>query len=165
MRPISLPRIVVSFALGFGAIVCTSTDALSTLAGPEAKLVRRVNQLRIDHGLIQLRGSPTLGAVARAHADEMARHGYLSHINLVGQNPLERVQAAGVDGFRLLAENIAASGVRGDRTAVAIDEWMQSERHRENLLNPAFNTTGVAVVDAPGGRTIFVQLFATFQAR
>ena len=157
-----LLRVVTDFALGFGSIVCSTTGALSALAGPDAELVQRVNELRTSHHLIPLRGSPELGRVARAHAEDMARLGYLSHVNPAGLDPLGRVRAARVEGFRLLAENIAASNVEGDRTAVAIAEWMQSESHRENLLNPAFNTTGVAVVDAPGNRTLFVQLFATF---
>ncbi len=162
MNPISVSRTVLGFTLGFCFVIFTTTAALSALTGPNAELVRRVNELRAERDLAPLQGSPALGQVAQAHAKDMARHGYLSHINLAGQNPLERVNAAGVRGFRLLAENIAVSSVRGDRTAIAIEEWLQSERHRENLLNPAFNTTGVAVVKAPGNRTIFVQLFATF---
>ena len=162
MIPASLVRALAGFALGFGIVICSASAALSTLVGPEADLVQRINHVREERQLIPLRGSADLGGVARAHAEEMARHGYLNHINLAGQNPLERVQAAGVDGFRLLAENIAASSVPGDRTAVAIDEWLQSPTHRENLLNPAFNTTGVAIVHTPDHRTIFVQLFATF---
>ena len=158
----SLLRVVTGFALGFVTIVCSTSGALSALAGPDAELVQSVNALRTSHDLLPLRGSPELGRVARAHAEEMARQGYLSHVNAAGLNPLGRVRAAGVEGFRLLAENIAASNVEGDRTAVAIAEWMQSESHRENLLNPAFNTTGVAVVEGPGNRTLFVQLFATF---
>lgn len=161
--PGSLLGIVLSFALGFGTVVCTTTAALSSLVGPEAELVRRVNQVREDHGLIPLRGSTELGRVARAHAEDMARNGYLGHVNRVGQNPLDRVRAAGVTGFRLLAENIASSSVSGDRTAIAIEEWLRSPSHRKNLLHPGFNTTGVAIVPSPDdGPTIFVQLFATF---
>ena len=92
----------------------------------------------------------------------MARDGYLSHINPAGQNPLDRVHAAGITGFRLLAENIAATNKRGDRIAEIIDSWMNSPIHRENLLNPAFNTTGIAVVEGRDGTTIAVQLYATY---
>ncbi len=158
----SLLRVVTGFALGFGSIVCSTSGALSALTGPDAELVQRVNELRTSYHLNPLRGSTELGRVARAHAEDMARQGYVSHLSPAGLDPLERARAAGVKGFRLLAENIAASNVDGDRTGVAIAEWMQSESHRENLLNPAFNTTGVAVVEAPGNRTLFVQLFATF---
>ena len=96
------------------------------------------------------------GLVARAHAEDMARHGYLSHTNPKGQDALARVQAARVEGFRLLAENIGASSVSGDRIASIVEEWLRSPTHRENLLNPAFNTTGVAVVKTDDGRTLSV---------
>jgi hypothetical protein len=29
-------------------------------------------------------------------------------------------------------------------------------------LNPAFNTSGVAIVEAPNGRTLVVELYATY---
>ena len=43
-----------------------------------------------------------------------------------------------------------------------VDEWMRSRDHRENLLNPAFNTSGVGVVESSGGQTIIVELYATY---
>ena len=74
----------------------------------------------------------------------------------------ERVRAAGIDGFRLLAENIGTTTMPGDRVTALIEGWMDSPIHRENILNPAFNTTGIAVVETSDGRTIAVQLFATY---
>ena len=135
---------------------------MESLVGPEAQLLERVNRVRSDHHLRALHGSQDLAQVARSHADEMAREGYLSHINPRGENPLQRVEAAGIQGFRLLAENIAASDVTGDRISAVVTEWLRSPIHRENLLNPAFNTSGIGIVQAPDGRTVFVELFATF---
>ena len=151
------------FAAGFGAVIWLATAPLEALAGPEAQLFQRVNQVRTERELIPLKPSAELAAVARAHAEDMARRGYLSHENPEGQNPLNRVTAAGVKGFRLLAENIGASSVGGDRVEAIVSAWMGSHDHRENLLNPAFNTAGVAVVEAPDGRTIAVELYATIQ--
>lgn len=150
------------FGAAFTAVIWLSTAPLEALAGSEAELFDRVNQVRAQHDLIPLHGSTELAAVARTHALDMARRGYLSHENPEGQNPLERVQAAGVTGFRLLAENIGSSSVGGDRVVAIVDGWLGSHDHRENLLNPAFNTAGVAVVDAPDGHTIVVELYATF---
>jgi len=150
------------FGLAFTAVIWVSTAPLEALAGSEAELFDRVNQVRAQHDLIPLRGSTELAAVARAHAQDMARRGYLAHENPEGQNPLNRVQAAGVAGFRLLAENIGSSTVGGDRVEAIVTGWMNSHDHRENVLNPAFNTAGVAVVDAPDGRTIVVELYAMF---
>ena len=152
------------FGLSFAAVIWLSTAPLEALAGSEAQLFDRVNQVRAEHALIPLRGSSELAAVALAHAKDMARRGYLAHESPEGQNPLNRVTAAGVTGFRLLAENIGSSTVGGDRVEAIVNGWMNSHDHRENVLNPAFNTAGVAVVDAPDGRTIVVELYATFAA-
>jgi len=151
------------FGAGFAAVIWLATAPLEALAGPEAELFARVNAVRAEHQLIPLRASSELAAVARAHAEDMARRGYLAHENPEGKNPLDRVTAAGVTGFRLLAENIGESSVSGDRVEAIVVAWMGSHDHRENVLNPAFNTAGVAVVEAPGGKTIVVELYATFQ--
>jgi uncharacterized protein YkwD len=153
-------RAALSFGLGFGAVVWLFTAPFPALAGPDADLHARVNAVRAEHKLIALAGSSELAAVARAHASDMLRRNYLSHDNPEGQNPLQRVQAAGLSGFRLLAENIGAT-TESYALARIVTEWMRSHDHRENLLNPAFNTTGLAVV-SDGTRTIAVQLYATY---
>ena len=150
------------FGVAFTAVIWLGTAPLEALAGSEAQLFARVNQVRAQHDLNPLRGSTELAAVALAHAKDMARRGYLAHENPEGQNPLNRVTAAGVSGFRLLAENIGSSTVGGDRIEAIVSGWMGSHDHRENVLNPAFNTAGVGVVDAPDGSTIVVELYATF---
>jgi uncharacterized protein YkwD len=130
--------------------------------GAAAALRERVDAVRSEHHLVALEPSEALAAVARGHAEDMARRGYLSHVDLEGRNPLERARAAGVDGFRLLAENIGASSVGGDRAAAVVEEWMRSTLHRENVLNPAFNASGIGVARTPDGTTLFVEVYATF---
>ncbi len=154
-------RAGLCFALGFGTVIWVTTRPLAALVGPEAELVDRVNQLRVEHKLKPLKGSVPLALVAKAHAEDMAQRHFVSHTNLNGESPLDRVKRAGIAEFRLLAENIASSSAAGDRQEVVIREWMNSRDHRENLLNPAFNTTGVAVVRTSDGRTLYVQLFLT----
>jgi len=155
-------RAALSFSVAFTAVIWLATAPLEALAGPEGELLERVNQVRAEHKLIELAPSHDLARVARDHAEDMARRGYLSHVNPEGANPLDRVQAAGLSGFRLLAENIGATSVNGDRLQIIVDEWMRSHDHRENLLNPAFNSSGLAIVEAPSGQTIIVELYATY---
>jgi uncharacterized protein YkwD len=155
-------RSLASFAGAFCAVVWLLTAPLEALAGPEAELLARVNAVRAEHKLIELAPSQELARVARAHADDMAQRGYLSHTNPEGLNPLQRAQGAGVSGFRLFAENIGATTVSGDRVRTIVDEWMRSHDHRENVLNPAFNTSGVGVAETSSGQTIIVELYATY---
>jgi uncharacterized protein YkwD len=155
-------RAGLCFNAGFAAVLWLLFAPLQASAGDEGAFLARVNQVRAEHKLIALEPSAELARVARAHAEDMARRGYLAHENPEGQNPLERTQAAGVAGFRLLAENIGASTIAGDRLESIVAEWLRSRDHRENLLNPAFNTSGLAIVEAPDGRTIVVELYATW---
>jgi uncharacterized protein YkwD len=155
-------RGVVGFCAAFTVVTWLGMAPFEALAGPEAELFARVNRVRAEHNLIPLRGSPELAQVARAHAEDMARRGYFAHESPEGQNALQRVTRAGVSGFRLLAENIGESSVGGDRLDAIVEAWLGSHDHRENLLNPAFNTAGVGVVEAPNGQTIVVELYATY---
>jgi uncharacterized protein YkwD len=151
------------FGASFTAVIWLATAPLEALAGPEAELFARVNQVRAEHQLIPLKASPELAQVARAHAQDMARRGYFAHESPEGLNALQRATDAGIKGFRLLAENIGSSTVSSDRTEAIVTEWMRSHDHRENVLNPAFNTAGVGVVQGPGDQTIVVELYATYQ--
>ena len=153
---------VAAFFIGMWLVVAIVESPRPVLAADEAALLDRINVVRRQHHLGPLRASDRLARVARAHAEEMARDGYLSHVNPAGKSPLDRVRAAGVDGFRLLAENIGSSSARGDRVGIVIEHWLDSPVHRENLLTPAFNTTGIGIGRGPADQTIYVQLFATF---
>ena len=153
-------RPAIGFLVGFGAVIAAAE--ISVVIADEARLLERVNGIRNAHHLVHLVGRGDLAAVALAHAREMAEHDYLAHVGIDGQNPLERTQAAGVLGFRLLAENIGSSNVSGDRLASIVEEWMLSTEHRENLLNPAFNATGIGIARAADGRTVVVELYAAY---
>ena len=157
LSPASTPQGVLLFLIGFWFVVSAAAAPLWSLVGPEAQLFSRVNELRRERHLEPLRAHPALAKVALAHANEMARNDYLSHVNLGGEDPLARVRAAGIEGFK-----IASSAAAGYRISAVIEEWLRSPSHRENLLNPAFNTTGLGVVETPDGHTLVVELFATF---
>lgn len=152
-------RASLAFLLGFAIPVFASDGPLTALSGPAAELHDRVNRVRRERNLVELVADPRIAAVAQAHADDMAAHGYVSHTDRAGHNPLERAQLAGLDGFRLLAENIGASTISGDRTASVVEEWLRSPTHRENLLTPAFGATGIGIAERADGATIYVQLY------
>lgn len=62
---------------------------------------------------------------------------------------------------KAFGENIAA----GSTTAAAtMDQWMNSDGHRENLLNSRWSTIGVGAFSVEGGPTYWVQLFGSGSA-
>jgi uncharacterized protein YkwD len=144
------PSGVAVFLASLWLSVTLCAQPLWALLGPEIEILDGVNQVRAERHLGALTNDPALARVAQAHADDMAKRAYLDHIDKSGKNPLERVQTAGIAGFRLLAENIGSTN-QDPRVAVLIKSWLASPIHRENVLNPAFNTSGIGVATTPDG--------------
>jgi uncharacterized protein YkwD len=84
--------------------------------------------------------SEILGRAARIQADDMARHGSLSHSGSDGSTPAERATRAGYR-WKLVGENIAA-GQPAPEQVVA--EWLESPGHCSNIMDPAYAEMGVA---------------------
>ena len=152
---------VASLLGGFWLALALLTPTLHAASEGSGPILTAVNGIRRAHHLHTLEASQDLARVAQAHADDMAARSYLSHVNPEGENPLARTQNAGVEGFRLLAENIGATTVKEKGHLRVIEAWLSSPDHRENLLHPAFNRTGIGVAETPE-QILYVQLFAAY---
>ena len=159
----------VAFLLGFVIALWLSPFVIGVAHGDagesrwgdaEASLYAAVNAERERMHLIPLLRDPDLDAVAHAHSADMARRGYLSHVSPEGLNPLDRIRAAGIDGFTLAAEN-AGLTERDDPTAEILRSWIASPDHRRNLYAPPFNRTGLGIVRAGSGTWYVTQLYVT----
>ncbi|TDC12333.1 CAP domain-containing protein, partial [Actinomadura bangladeshensis] len=127
-----------------------------TPATVEQQVVKLVNARRAGAGCGPLRVSPALHRAAQRHSADMASRRVLDHRGAGGDDPGERITAA---GFRwsVWAENIA----RGQSTPSAVvGSWMNSEGHRANILNCRLTTVGIGVVRGGGGPW-WTQVFAT----
>jgi hypothetical protein len=114
---------------------------------PEAwQLVQLANQARAAVGAGPLVWDAALAAAARQHCLRMVAEGALSHQYPGEPGVSARAQAAGAH-FSLIEENVA---VAPDPAAIH-DAWMHSPHHRTNLLNPAVNRVGIALVAGPLG--------------
>jgi hypothetical protein len=111
----------------------------------EQYLLAAANQERSARGLPLLHRDPQLAAAAAQHAEQMARHGGISH-QFPGEAELsDRGAGAGVS-FSLICENVAEAP-----NAVEIhDMWMHSEHHRANLLEPSIDSAGISVIERHG---------------
>ena len=106
----------------------------------EDQVVDLVNAARAQAGCGALTVDDRLAAAAKGHSDDMAAQGYFSHTSLDGRSFADRVRAAGYPDPG--GENIA----QGQRGAEAVhDAWMNSQGHRENILNCGFATIGVGL--------------------
>jgi uncharacterized protein YkwD len=155
-------RSTLAFCLPLWGVLWWVTPSMPAETDLIAELLALANRARAEHHLIELAHSGELSEVARSHGEELVRRGELDHQGANGHNPLERAHGAGIRGFTLLAENLGRSDVRGDRLGAVVKGWLASPVHRENLLSPAFNTAGGAVLESPSGETFAVQLYASF---
>lgn len=108
-------------------------------------LFERANQERTSRGIRPLKWDASLAEAARQHALRMAEQNTLSH-QLPGEPELAiREKNAGAK-MSAAAENIASGpSVEGIHTG-----WMHSPGHRRNLLNPQYDSVGIAVVQRGG---------------
>jgi len=159
----------LAFVLGFAIALALSPFGSKPARGDsgaaphaqlEASLHSMVNAERAGRHLIVLERDPALDAVARAHSADMARRRYFAHVNPEGLNPVDRIQAAGVDDFTLAAEN-AGQTDRGDPAREILQGWIASPVHRRNLHAPPFNRTGIGIARAADGTFYFTQLYLT----
>ena len=141
----------------FGA----NADSLTSASALEADLHARVLAIRDREHLIPLIRRADLDEVARAHAADMARRGYMDHTTPEGRSPVDRMREGGIDGFALAAENIGKTS-QSNPTQAVVDGWVASPGHRDNLHAPPFNATGIGVARAADGSYLYTQIYATF---
>ena len=131
-----------------GLALCLGLASLATAGAQtisEQYLLAAANSDRASRGLGEVHRDPHLEQAARAHAYEMARRGTISH-QFEGEPDLAaRAGHAGAH-FSLISENVAEA----QTSAQIHDLWMHSEGHRHNLLDPAVDAVGIAVVQVRG---------------
>ena len=110
---------------------------------------------RNNHELLGLMWDEQLQQIARQHSRDMAQHNYYDHDNLVGDGPTERGLKAGYscrNGIYVgLAENIYLSTAVSLQPRGAVESWMNSPGHRDNMLGPTYNRIGVGIAEGAGG--------------
>jgi uncharacterized protein YkwD len=108
------------------------------------RLLDAVNEERGRHGLPSLRPHPELIAAARAHADDQAARGTVTHVGSDGSAGSERVTRASYS-WATTGENVA--GGYDDPTHVVV-AWLDSPPHRAILLEPEAVHAGVGFTQA-----------------
>lgn len=93
-----------------------------------------------------LRWDASLYAAAAGHSLDMARRNYFEHESPDGSTVSQRASASRYD-WKSVGENIAG----GDRSVDdAVQGWLASPEHCENIMDPDFRDVAVACVSQPG---------------
>jgi uncharacterized protein YkwD len=105
----------------------------------ERQVLDLTNAARRNQGCGPLSLDDSLVKAAGSHASDMVRRHYMDHTNPDGQDPGDRMAAAGWHGSGW-GENIAAGYDSAQRVFSA---WMNSDGHRSNILNCRFTKIGI----------------------
>lgn len=112
------------------------------LAVSDETVTAYTNKERIKHGLNPLVYDKTLERAALAKAEDMISKNYFAHYH-DGVTPWDFIISSGEDDWHFAGENLAKNY---QDVAQLMNDWMNSELHRNNILNKNYEHIGVAVV-------------------
>jgi len=131
-------------AVGGGAAT-TATERLGLL---DQGVLAAVNRTRSERGLRPFVLSKELQSAARSHSRSMLEQGFFAHESAGGASFSKRIRAfyrsAGYMSWSV-GENLLSSSSDVSAQA-AIDAWLASPGHRENMLSPAWREVGIGAL-------------------
>ncbi len=133
----------------------TQPPVPSGISEYQAEVLRLVNVERAAAGLPALEADLTLMQASQIRAEEIIQS--FSHTRPNGTSCFTVLSELGIS-YRSCGENIAAGYPTPEQT---VNQWMNSQGHRENILNPSFTHLGVGYVNRSGTqyRNYWVQMF------
>lgn len=153
--------IFILLQVSFSIIGYTRPGVLGIAGNIDQKrLIELTNVERGKKGLEPLSESSALDNAAALKAQNMFSENYWAHFAPSGKTPWDFMLSSGYK-FTFAGENLAKNFYKSDDVVVA---WMNSQTHRDNLLNPKYREIGIAVVNGSlNGQqtTLVVQMFGT----
>lgn len=134
----------------------------------EAAILSETNARRADYNLAPLSYSAAAENVAKAKTKEMFTRNYFAHTSPYTGNL--KAQFAKWGSIKLgtnatiIGENIMYMNNYNKKEITAkflVDQWMNSEKHRENILNSNYTEIGIAVYYGDDMRCYSAQEFVT----
>ncbi len=120
-----------------------STNQMTIDEEAEKILLEKINEERAKVGVQPLKEDILVRNVARIHSRDMLQRGYFSHVSTDGKTLTDRLLAANAN-FQTASENLALAP---NANLVHLG-LMNSEKHRENILDPSVTRVGIGVMDA-----------------
>jgi uncharacterized protein YkwD len=131
-----------------------STASCASL--PNGDYLQRVlalmNQERASRSLGALQLDNRLSAAANVHSVDMACNNFLAHYGFDGSTWFDRIAAQGYS-YATASENIyAGNPAFGGDADGAMVWWMNSQVHRDAILNPKFTQVGIGYASHEGSQ-------------
>ena len=108
----------------------------------QSEILRLINEIRSAHGLPGFIMTDQVNAAASVRAEETTRS--FSHTRPDGRDCFSVANDLGISAMTM-GENIACGNSSPEKT---VEQWMNSEGHRDNILNPSFTMMGVGFARA-----------------
>jgi hypothetical protein len=164
LHPSSISLIAVflllfQFAVGYGNRTFPSVLGYAANISP-AEVIRLTNAQRAANGLSPLTENSSLDSAAIAKGNDMLAKGYWAHFSPDGTSPWSFFSSFGYK-YRYAGENLARDF--SDPTS-AVNAWMASPTHKDNILNANYRDIGIVVVEGKlsgADTTIIVQFFGS----
>ncbi|MFE1875441.1 CAP domain-containing protein [Streptomyces sp. NPDC059496] len=122
-----------------------SKTAAPPASGDIAQVLALVNQERAAAGCQAVSLNAKLTKAAQDHSADMASHSNMSHTGSDGSDPGARITRAGY-AWSTYGENVAYGYSTPEKV---MEGWMNSQGHRENILNCSFKEIGIGLAQ-PG---------------
>lgn len=120
----------------------------------EQETLKLVNEYRKNNGLNELKPLLELQELSKLKAEDIVENQYFSHTSPNLGTPFEMLRSNGVD-YNIAGENLAGN-ITPEK---AVEAWINSTSHKENILEEKFQYTGISVVKSEIYGEVFVQLF------
>ena len=134
----------------------TSNDSITgEFAAFQKEVVRLVNVERQKQGLGKLSLNAKLSNVATLKSQDMINKNYFDHTSPTYGSPFDMMKQFNIS-YKTAGENIA----KGQKTpAEVVKAWMNSQGHRENILNKNYTEIGIGVAKDANGTLYWTQMF------
>ncbi|MFJ8258140.1 CAP domain-containing protein [Peribacillus asahii] len=120
----------------------TAAETNTSVSAFEKKVVELTNAERAKQGLAPLTLDTELSKVARAKSQDMKDKNYFDHNSPTYGSPFDMMKSFGIS-YKSAGENIAQGQTTPEQVVQA---WMNSQGHRENIMNSSFTHIGVGYV-------------------
>jgi uncharacterized protein YkwD len=125
----------------------------------ERQTFENINRQRAIMNLAPLVWSDDAAKIARLHSENMANFKFFSHEGLDGSMVNDRADSFGISKWRAVGENIAYNRGYANPVEFAVERWMLSTGHRENILNNRWKESGIGIAITEDGAYYFTQVF------
>ena len=126
----------------------------ANLTEEEQEVLNLINKNREERGIKTLKTYSKLQQIAKLKAVDIVTNNYFSHNSPTLGTPFEMLKSYGID-YKISGENLAGN-INSER---AVNAWMNSKSHRENILEEQYEYTGICVLNSKTYGNVYVELF------